>query len=132
MIYFARQLSTGYIKIGYSVRPFQRMLAHQKKFPDARLFGLMSGQIHHEHGLHRRFEAYNVARPGGNEYGEEWFFPAPTVLDYINSRISIDMLDSHLSKFSGLRFTQFINLLEDELQSRYRPVNHFLPFDELR
>lgn len=120
MIYFIRQVSTGYIKIGCSVRPFARMQSLKMKFGATRMLGVMLGDKEIEEAHHHRFDHLNVNHFGETTYGNEWFIPGRVLQLYIHKETSLELLDTHLSKFDGRCQKRYIDVFDRQLLERYQ------------
>lgn len=125
MIYFIRQVSTGYIKIGWSIRPIERFISLQEKFGELHLIGVMSTPENQERRLHERFESLNVVRHGEKKriYGREWFVAQDALVGYIGASCSLEILNLHISRLSPQRKNQFFVFLDTPLQEWYTALS---------
>ena len=76
MIYFARHLYGGPIKIGCSIAVGARLKSLQREYrAELKILGVMNGSLPDEKLLHRFFSSFKVVG--------EWFVPSRTILDFI-------------------------------------------------
>lgn len=101
MIYFLRQLSTGYIKIGQTGNIKGRIAAAERKVGSVELIGGIEWSFYEEENLHLRFKQFNVRyllEDGYERYGKEWFYPDPSLLDYIKRYTDIVFIESVIAR----------------------------------
>lgn len=81
MVYFLQELEAPYrIKIGYSENPSARIAALAATLPQkVQILKIMEGDRLDESWLHDRWREYRV------EGKREWYYPAPELLDEINT-----------------------------------------------
>jgi hypothetical protein len=78
VVYFARGLSSGNIKIGVSADPLRRIATiGRQNGEEMELLAVIPGSYHKEHQTHIQFSKFNL-------YGE-WFEPAQEIFDFIDS-----------------------------------------------
>lgn len=78
MIYFARSLETGYIKIGMTAGIWRRIAALSNQHGELEVLGVLPGGRPFEKALHMAFDAHLV--PG---MGREWFYDIAAIREYI-------------------------------------------------
>lgn len=124
MIYFIRQVSTGYIKIGCTLNVWARMVKLQKDYGEVELIGGTYGQQTDEIKLHHRFEYLNVAQitlANRNSYGIEWFYPDEEIVGYIKDALSMPLIEGLIAKRKNNprrgRTTLRVNLLSHSAPS---------------
>ncbi len=77
VVYFARINDDGPIKIGFSFNLRQRVYSLRAEFgQNLKIIGTIDGDRKVEKALHKRFSAVAL--------GQEWFDPAPELLQYIS------------------------------------------------
>lgn len=109
MIYFIRQVSTGYIKIGCARNLWGRMVMLKKKFGEVELIGVLYGHRPGEYKLHSLFNQLNVAHISDMvrvQYGREWFHPEPELTSYITTNSSIELMNILLERRKNARKTR--------------------------
>jgi hypothetical protein len=75
-VYFARAVTTGMIKIGFSSNPWARISELQTGSADVlELASVVPGTREDEAALHERFKPHRVNR--------EWFSPAPELVEHV-------------------------------------------------
>jgi hypothetical protein len=78
-IYFIRNPSNGYIKIGFSTKPLGRLRDLQVgNSDDLEFLAIITGTMHREKLLKRRFKEYNIRG--------EWFAPGQKLKRFINAQ----------------------------------------------
>lgn len=79
MIYFIQESGNGYIKIGFSQEPLQRLRQLSKNQPyEYNLIGVLPGHLPEEKALHKKFSDFSVKG--------EWFCPSKDLIDFIESK----------------------------------------------
>lgn len=78
MIYFIQESGNGFIKIGFSQNPLQRLRQLSKNQPyEYSLLGVLPGHFEQERALHKRFSDFSIKG--------EWFSPDKNLIDFIES-----------------------------------------------
>lgn len=117
MIYFIRQVSTGYIKIGQAGNIKARISSLEKRLGSIELIGGIRWSSYQEEDLHCQFKQFNLIyllEDGYARYGKEWFYPDVSLLNYIERCTDIVFIESVVSKIAtrpGKKRLYRVNLL---------------------
>lgn len=93
MIYFARHIETGLIKIGHTRQFMRRIIDLIGMYGEIELLGLMDGGHDDEQRVHRLFHHLNCKardRWFSSFWGSEWFVCEQGLLDYIKANTNLN------------------------------------------